>query len=194
MDKLSDKTHKIEQILSYLLREYGFDQKILEAKGLAAWASAVGEPVARNTQPISLINGKLTVYTVNTVLITELLLLKQHVIEKINATVGQTVVRDLQFFVKPINPSPRKMQPSPPSKRLNRLEKVELSPQILERIDKTVAKVKDLELKACLKRVFIKQSQRALIDDAPSHSNFISSRNQSNHNTDSVERGYSCPH
>ena len=190
MDRLSDDTHTIEKILSYLLREYGFDRKILEAKALAAWASAVGESVARNTRPISLISGKLTVYTVNTVLITELLLLKQHVIEKINDTVGQTVVRDLQFFVKPIKSSSRKMQPRPHPKRLNRLEKVELAPNILERINQTVAKVEDPELKACLKRVFIKQSQRALIDDASSHSNFISSRNQSNHNTDSVERGY----
>jgi hypothetical protein len=190
MDKLSDGTHKIEQILSYILCEHGFDRKILEAKALAAWASAVGEPVARNTRPISLINGKLTVYTVNSILVTELLLLKQHVIEKINNTVGQTVVGDLQLFVKQINSTPRKMQPRPLSKRLNGLEKVELSPQIFERIDKTVAKVKDLELKACLKRVFIKQSQRTLIDDAQSHSDFISSRNQSNHNTDSVERGH----
>ena len=189
MDKLSDKTHKIENILSYLLREYGYDRKILEAKVLAAWASAVGEPVARNTRPISLINGKLTVCAVNSVLITELSLLKQHVTEKINHTVGKTAVRDLQFFVKPIKPCTRKMQPRQRSKRLNSLEKVVLTPYILERIDRKIAEVEDTELKASLKRVFIKQSQRALIDDAQSKSGYISSQNQPNHDTDSPERG-----
>lgn len=189
MDKLSDNTHKIENILSYLLREYGYDRKILEAKVLAAWDSAVGEPVARNTRAISLFNGKLTVYAVNSVLITELSLLKQHVTEKINHTVGKTAVTDLQFFVKPIKPNTRKMQPRQPSKRLNSLEKVVLTPYIMERIDRKVAKVEDTELKACLKRVFMKQSQRAVIDDVQSKSGYISSQNQPNHDTDSPERG-----
>ena len=192
MDKLSEDTHKVETILSHFLREYGLDRKILEGKVLAAWANAVGEPVARNTRPISLVSGTLAVYTANSVLTTELLLLEQHVIEKINDTVGTTAVRQLRFFVKPLRPTPRKMQPRRHSKRLNSLEKVELSPNILERIDQRVAKVEDPELKTCLKRIFIKQSQRAVIDDAPLHSNLISSRHQSSHNKDSVvrDRGY----
>lgn len=188
MDKLSDNTHKIEKILSYFLREYGYDRKILEAKVLAAWASAVGEPVARNTQPISLTNGKLTVYAVNSVLITELSLLKQLVTKKINHAVGKTAVDDLQFFVKPIKSCARKMQPRQRSKRLNSLEKVALTPDIMEQIDQKVAEVEDTELKACLKRVFIKQSQRALIDDVQSNSSSSPSQNQPNHNTDSPER------
>ena len=188
MDKLSDNTHKIEKILSYFLREYGYDRKILEAKVLAAWTSAVGEPVARNTQPISLTKGKLTVYAVNSVLITELSLLKQLVTKKINHAVGKTAVDDLQFFVKPIKSCARKMQPRQRSKRLNSLEKVVLTPDIMEQIDQKVAEVEDTELKACLRRVFIKQSQRALIDDVQSNSSSSPSQNQPNHNTDSPER------
>lgn len=171
MDKLSDDTHKVEKILSHFLREYGLDKKILEANVLAAWANAVGKPVARNTRPISLVSGTLTVYTANSVLTTELLLLEQHVIEKINDTVGTTAVRKLRFFVRPFKSTPRKMQPRRHSKRLNELETVELSPNILERIEQRVAKVEDTELKTCLKRVFIKQSKRAVIDNDPLHSN-----------------------
>ena len=193
MEKLSDGTHNIEKILSYLLREYGYDRKILEAKVLAAWADAVGVPVARNTRPISLMSGKLTVYAVNSVLITELSLLEQHVIAKINDAVGTSAVNQLRFFVKPLKTTARKMQPRRHSKRLNRLEKVDLSPNILERIDQRLAKVEDPELKSCLKRVFIKQSQRALIDDDPLHANLISSRHQTSHNKDSVVRDRGFP-
>ena len=108
MDKLSDDTHKVEKILSHFLREYGLDRKILEAKVLTAWANAVGEPVARNTRPISLVSGTLTVYTANSVLTSELSLLEQHVIEKINDTVGTTAVRQLRFFCEAFQAYPAK--------------------------------------------------------------------------------------
>ena len=85
------------------------------------------------------------------------------------------------------------MQPRRHSKRLNSLETVELSPNILERIEQRVAKVEDTELKTCLKRVFIKQSQRAVIDNDPLHSNLISSRYQSSHNKDSAVRDHGIP-
>ena len=81
------------------------------------------------------------------------------------------------------------MQPRQRSKRLNSLEKVVLTPYIIERIDRKIAEVEDTGLKASLKRVFIKQSQRALIDDAQSKSGYISSQNQPNHDTDSPEHG-----
>ena len=165
MDKLSHATHEIEHILESLLREYGFDRKILEVKALAAWEHAVGKPVARHTRPISLVNGKLTVYTSNAVLITELSLLKRHVIEKINNAVGQSVVKDLQFFVKPVGSSQQKIQPRPRQNRLKKLDVVELHSEVLERIDQAVAEVEDPELKVCLKRLFITQSQRDSIDD-----------------------------
>ena len=190
MDKLSDDTHKVEKILSHFLREYGLDKKILEAKVLVAWANAVGEPVAHNTRPISLVSGTLTVYTANSVLTSELSLLEQHVIEKINDTVGTSAVRKLRFFVRPFKSIQRKMQPRRHSKRLNELETVELSPNILERIEQRVAKVEDAELKTCLKRVFIKQSKRAVIDNDPLHSNLISSRHQSSHSKDSTVRDH----
>jgi hypothetical protein len=71
----------------------------------------------------------------------------------------------LNFSVKPVH-SPN----SPKSQRFHRpkrlkLETVKLDEETSKRVDQTVASVKDPDLKACLKRLFIKQSQRALIED-----------------------------
>ncbi len=165
MDKSTEKTHRIDHLLDGLLREYGFDYKILEVKVFSAWKEAVGALIARNTQPISLVNGRLTVHASHHVWVNELMMLREHVIQKINDAVRYPAVKTLEFSVKPVSQSAR-----PKSQRFQRpqrlkLETVELDPETLERIDQTVASVEDQDLKARLKRLFIKQSQRDLIDE-----------------------------
>ena len=164
MGKLSDATRTIDDVIQNLFHEYGFEHKVLEQKVLAAWSRAVGEPIARNTRPVSLNNGKLTVYTSHTLWMTELLFLKPHVIQNINATVGQPAVKDLYLSVRP-NDSPSRLKIQRAQRpRCLKLEKVELAPEVLAKIEQTVAGVEDPELKACLKRLFIMQSKRAVID------------------------------
>ncbi|MBI1926365.1 DUF721 domain-containing protein [Candidatus Poribacteria bacterium] len=165
MGKLSNATHRMNDIIENLCHEYGFEHKILEQKVLAAWSHAVGEPIARNTRPISLINGKLSVYTSHTLWMTELLFLKQHVIQEINTVVGQRAVKELHFSVRPKDsPSRPKIQRYQRSHRLIQLEGVELAPEVLAQIEGTVAAVEDPELKASLKRLFIMQSKRAALE------------------------------
>jgi hypothetical protein len=164
MDEFTEGTHRIDLLLEKALQESGFDSKILELKVFAAWKEAVGDLIARNTQPVSLVNGELTVHASHNVWVTEILMLRRHVIQEINDAVRQTAVRRLKFVVRPTNQSSRpKSQHFPPPRRL-KLERVELAPEALEQIEQTVAPVEDPDLKACLKRLFIKQSQRALID------------------------------
>lgn len=165
MDKSTEKTHRIDRLLDGLIRDYGFDHRILEVKVFSAWKEAVGAQIASNTQPISLVDGKLTVYASAHVWVNELLMLRRHVIQKINDAVSYPAVKALDFSVKPIRSSER-----PEIQRFHRpqrlkLETVELAPETLERIEQTVASVEDPDLKARLKRIFIKQSQRALIDE-----------------------------
>lgn len=165
MDKSTEKTERIDLLLDGLIRDYGLDHKVLEAQVFAAWKEAVGTLIARNTQPISLVNEKLTVYASNPVLVNELQLLRGKVISKINKAVNFPAVKTLEFSIKPIHGSK-----SPERQRFHRpkrlkLETAELDAETLERIDQTVASVKDPDLKARLKRLFIKQSQRALIED-----------------------------
>lgn len=165
MDKSTEKTERIDLLLDGLIRDYGLDHKVLEVKVFAAWKEAVGALIARNTRPVSLVNGKLTVYTSAHVWVNELQMLRGRVIPKINKAVSFPAVKTLEFSIKPIHSSK-----SPKSQRFRRpkrlkLENTELDTETLKRIDQTVALVEDPELKARLKRLFIKQSQRASIKD-----------------------------
>lgn len=165
MDKSTEKTERIDLLLDGLIRDYGLDHKVLETRVFAAWKGAVGALIARNTQPISLINGKLTVYASAHVWVNELRMLREQVIPKINKAVSFPAVKTLEFSVKPIHGAkPSKIQRFQRQKRL-KIENVELDPETLEQIDRTVASVADPDLKAHLKRLFIKQSQRALVED-----------------------------
>ena len=165
MDKSAEKTERIDLLLDRLIRDYGLDHKVLETKVFAAWKEVVGALIARNTQPISLVDGKLTVYTLAPVWVNELQLSRGKIIPKINKAVNFPAVKTLEFSVKPIHSSKSlKSQRFHRPKRL-KLETVELDTETLKRIDQTIASVEDPDLKARLKRLFIKQSQRALIEE-----------------------------
>ena len=166
MDKSTEKTERIDLLLDTLIRDYGLDHKVLEAKVFAAWKEAVGALIARNTQPISLVDGKLTVYATAHVWVNELQMLRSQVIPKINKAVSSPAVKTLEFSIKPVHSStsPKNQRFHRP-KRLKKLEAVELDAETLKRIDQTVASVEDPDLKARLRQLFIKQSQRARIED-----------------------------
>ncbi len=166
MDKSTEKTERIDLLLDTLIRDYGLDHKVLEAKVFAAWKEAVGALIARNTQPISLVDGKLTVYATAHVWVNELQMLRSQVIPKINKAVSSPAVKTLEFSIKPVHSStsPKNQRFHRP-KRLKKLETIELDTETLKRIDQTVASVEDPDLKARLRQLFIKQSQRARIED-----------------------------
>ena len=165
MDKSTEKTERIDLLLDTLIRDYGLDHKLLEAKVFAAWREAVGALIARNTQPISLVDGKLTVYATAHVWVNELQMLRGQVIPKINKAVSSPAVKTLEFSIKPVHSSisPKNQRFHRP-KRLKKLETIELDTETLKRIDQTVASVEDPDLKARLRQLFIKQSQRARIE------------------------------
>lgn len=166
MDKSTEKTERIDLLLDTLIRDYGLDHKLLEAKVFAAWKEAVGPLIARNTQPISLVDGKLTVYATAHVWVNELQMLRGQVIPKINKAVSSPAVKTLEFSIKPVHSStsPKNQRFHRP-KRLKKLEAIELDAETLKRINQTVASVEDPDLKARLRQLFIKQSQRARIED-----------------------------
>ena len=88
-------------MLETLLKEQGFEHKMVEQKVFSAWELAVGKLIARNTQPVSLVKSKLTVHALSHPLVTELTFLRQRIIQKLNAEIGRAAVRELRFRMKP---------------------------------------------------------------------------------------------
>ena len=164
------KTHELDTVLETLLKEQGFEHKIVEQKVFSAWERAVGKLIARNTQPVSLVKSKLTVYALSHPLVMELTFQRRHIIQKLNAEVGRAAVRELRFQMKPAYSSLHaESQRTSGSQRHNMLEdkldEAEVSTDVLEKVEHTVEDVPDHELKSNLRRLFISQSRHAAIEN-----------------------------
>ena len=169
----SGKTHELDTVLEALLKEQGFEHKMVEQKIFAAWNRTVGDMVARNTQPVSLVKSKLTVHTLSHALVTELTFLRQRIIQKLNAEIGRAAVRELRFQIKPQRSSP------PPDSQhfrrshrhnamVNDLREADISAGVLKKVDRTIAEVADPELRANLRHLFVSQSRRTVIESPDS--------------------------
>ena len=164
------RTHELDSVLEALLKEQGFEHKMVEQKVFSAWERAVGKFIARNTQPVSLVKSKLTVHALSHPLVTELTLLRQQIIRKLNGEIGRAAVRELRFQIKPVCFSPRReSQRFGGSHRHNivedKLDEAEISADVLDKVKRVVEDVPDPELKTNLRRLFISQSRRAAIEN-----------------------------
>ena len=136
------KTYQLHTVLEALFIEEGFEHKIIEQKVFAAWGQAVGDLIARNTQPVSLVKAKLTVRASSHAWVTELTLRRHHIIRKLNAEIGRAAVGDVRFQFQPSAPTrePKRFG------RFQRYKPVEqdfcdtqVSPDVLEQIQHTLA-------------------------------------------------------
>ena len=167
----SGKTHELDTVLEALLKEQGFEHKMVEQKVFSAWERAVGDLIARNTQPISLVKSRLTVCALSHPLVSELTFLRKRIIQKLNAKVGRAAVRELRFQMKPARSSPPpESQRSSRSHRhnvpANNLCEAKIPAGVLKKVDCTIADVADPELKTNLRHLFISHSRRTAIDNA----------------------------
>ncbi len=94
------KQHEIKLIgsaLNSLLSQYGLDVKIKQYKVLEIWNTAVGEQIAKATNPEKIERGVLTVRVEKSVWRNELSYLKKEIIEKLNKLLQEEVVKEIIF-------------------------------------------------------------------------------------------------
>jgi predicted nucleic acid-binding Zn ribbon protein len=78
----------------------GLAQKVKEAQIVRDWASIVGEAISRHCQPVSLNKGYLTVNVDSSPWLNELQRFsKGMILQKIQARVGERVIRDIRFRI-----------------------------------------------------------------------------------------------
>lgn len=145
----------IKPILEKTIKKLGLEIKIKEGKIWEIWDEAVGPTVARNAQPESIRSRVLFVRVSTSAWMQQLQFIKERIIEKLNQSLGKTLVKSISFRLGTIpsqspNESDKKSEPPPPQ---------ELDPECLETIEKTVSSLKDDETKDLVKNLMVKEAK-----------------------------------
>ena len=84
--------------LKKLIKTAGLEKGIAQQKALEIWAGTVGETVSKNTEPISIEHGILSIKTTTPVWRQELQFQKKQIIEKLNKTLNKKLIKDIRFI------------------------------------------------------------------------------------------------
>lgn len=81
-----------------MLRKFGIDNAVAQNKALNIWNETVGDKVAKNTEPDRVEHGVMIVKVSSPTWRQELYFQKNEIIDKINKTIGKSVIRDIRFI------------------------------------------------------------------------------------------------
>jgi hypothetical protein len=87
----------LQAALPATLKALGITRRTREAQAIWLWAEVVGEPLARETRALKLAGGTLWVAASSTPLAHQLHLERRDIIDRLNARIGTTAVRDIRF-------------------------------------------------------------------------------------------------
>ncbi len=110
MGKKSEKSSPvvhIGRILPEVLRTCRKENDTPMAAVWDIWSRAVGETMARNTQPAAFKGRLLLVHVSSSVWLHQLQFMKLELIEKINSACGQRLVKEIQFKIGPLESETR---------------------------------------------------------------------------------------
>lgn len=93
----SSSTKTIGKAIEDLVENLGIGRKIREYDAVIQWSEVVGDQIARVTEAVKIDKGVLVVRVKNGPWRNELTLLKDDVIEKVNASLGENVVKEIRF-------------------------------------------------------------------------------------------------
>ena len=85
------------KVLTDLVDMLGFEEKLSEQRTLSQWTETVGEKIAKETKPTSMLNGILKVKVSTPAWRQELIFLKENIRRKLNKELGKKVVSDIKF-------------------------------------------------------------------------------------------------
>ncbi len=141
---------KVDSILSASFPNLSIAAKLKEYKLIKAWKECVGPNIARRAMPTRLIGGTLHCAVSSSPWMTELNYQKREIIERLNRTLGESVVKEIILKVGQVVQMGPPAPPPPPS------IKRELTGDEREKIDAATKGIKDKGLKEILKRVMEK--------------------------------------
>ena len=88
-------TQKLGDVIADCLREMRIERKLKEVHVVSQWESMMGKTVAVRTDRIYIRNRTLYIHVTSSVLKTELLMMRQEIIDKLNENAGEKVVEEI---------------------------------------------------------------------------------------------------
>lgn len=155
------KPQSIRSILDQTFKSLEIDVPLKAYSILGKWREIVGSAVAEHSQPRLIRNRILFIDVSHSTWMQQLQFLKPTLLDKINSSLGESLIQDIRFKVGRISPNV-----SVPLKDFS-LKDEALDPATLNRIEGMVQKIEDQEVKAGLREVLIngaklEQSRRKL--------------------------------
>ena len=144
------KPRPVRSVLDETLRALGIDAPIKNYSLFGAWKEIVGETIALQSQPRSLRNQILFVHVSHSTWMQQLQFLKPQLLEKLNAFLGESQIRDIRFKIGKIalpsaSPSPSPVWPKEP-----------LDKGTLVRMNELLGKIEDKEMREGLRNLLMK--------------------------------------
>ena len=155
------RPRRIRRILDATLRKLGLEKRIKECAILSFWNDAVGENIASHTKPVKVYDGRMTVLVESSSWTQELTFLKSGIMERLNSTIGRKVIKDIYFKIGEI----KKSFPEEKKEKTINLEGVELDKGKIKKIEESLEKIADPEIREILKNFLTKEAKYETIRD-----------------------------
>jgi len=166
---------RIKRILNATLRRLGLEKRIKECAILPFWDEAVGKNIALHTRPLKVYDGRMTVLVESPSWTQELTFLKSGIMERLNSTIGKKVIKDIYFKVGSVKEpasststvDAEEASAGPPMRRKKTidLERVKLDREKRSKIEESLKKIEDPEIKKILKNFLTKEAKYETVRD-----------------------------
>ncbi len=156
---------RIRRILNATLRKLGLEKRIKECAILSFWNDAVGENIASHTKPLKVYDGRMTVLVESSSWTQELTFLKSGIMERLNSTIGKKLIKDIYFKVGSVKePASSAGLPMRQKEEID-LERVKLDRGKRRKIEESLKKIEDPEIREILKSFLTKEAKYETIRD-----------------------------
>lgn len=98
--RTSKEPQQIHNLIEELCHRFGIHKKIMEHTAISKWSQIVGERISKETQPLGVRGGKLFLWVENSSWRNELTFMKKEIINRLNRSLGEKVIRDIIFSNK----------------------------------------------------------------------------------------------
>lgn len=97
MPLFNNQPKELSKIIDDLIKDKGWEEKIIEVKLTEIWLEIVGETIANNAKVSKLDDGILTILTESSTWRNELRLRSDEIIDKINKKINKDIIKKLKI-------------------------------------------------------------------------------------------------